>query len=579
MRKAILIVMTMMVLIVPVYAMESDSIMDKSIQQQEKETVTVASLEELQQAIDAAEYEDTIYLSAAIGISGETIETDKKLILASNNEQNGELLRLYDGATIKGFSFSGSSFYGTSFVRVIGAISNGVTIANCNFEYFGDNSVNFIHIYGDFGINKTHIEQCSFVGATGSAIEILANTEVRVDSCLFNRNQKRISGLGGAILSSGKLCVKNSIFTDNYAFSAGGILCSGELHIENCLFTENTVAQDQDGTGRDILSTGKITIACGIDDGFDFYDEITGQKIDLPLIDHEGVVQLSYLTEEQAIECFAPKLPEEKPQQPEQASQGDNEDDPTDTPSQPPEQSKEPPQGDSTDNPVGATPDTPQQPQEPSQSGNTNDDDYTHPADYRPSQRPMWPSTSTSNPIEQPQLQPGVSEEKPQLICNGAVIDASRTIVLFGYGDGQLHEADSLTRAQLATIIYRLLDNETIARYRGVRSIFADVTTDAWYAPYVNVIGAVGIVNGVGAGQYDPDGVVTWAQIITILSRFVDAQEIDLQHIQYDGWATPALKTAVALGWIKDSATFNPDAIISRGELIQLVSSVLALYR
>lgn len=306
------------------------------------------------------------------------------------------------------------------------------------------------------------------------------------------------------------------------------------------------------------MSTGKITIACGIDNGFSFYDEITTEKIDLPLIDYEGVVQLSYLTKEQAAEYFTPKPPEEKPQQPtpgddsngedtppeqpqppqgpgdqtgdndttggeqppqeptqppkgegkgdptdnpdsgdqntpqqpDQPSQDGNEDDPTETPPQPPEQPKQPPQGDSTDNPAATIPSTPQQPQEPPQSGNANDDDYAPPTDYRPSQRPMWPATSTSKPTEPPQLQPDVSAEKPQLICNGAVIDTSRTIVLFGYGDGQLHEADSLTRAQLATIIYRLLDDETIARYSGIRSIFVDIAADSWYAPYINVIGA-----------------------------------------------------------------------------------------
>lgn len=142
-----------------------------------------------------------------------------------------------------------------------------------------------------------------------------------------------------------------------------------------------------------------------------------------------------------------------------------------------------------------------------------------------------------------------------------------------------MHEADSLTRAQLATVIYRLLDDESIDLYNNAALTFTDVAADAWYAPYVRVIQAAGIVNGVGGGKYDPDSTVTWAQIVTILTRFVEAQEIDLQHIQYDGWATPALKTAVALGWIEDSAAFSPDAIISRGELVQLVNSVLALYR
>ena len=92
------------------------------------------------------------------------------------------------------------------------------------------------------------------------------------------------------------------------------------------------------------------------------------------------------------------------------------------------------------------------------------------------------------------------------------------------------------------------------------------------------VIQAAGIVNGVGDGKYDPDGTVTWSQIIAILSRFVEPQDYTLQHIQYNGWAEQAIQTAVARGWIEDRADFIPNAIISRGQLEQLINGVLALY-
>ena len=72
---------------------------------------------------------------------------------------------------------------------------------------------------------------------------------------------------------------------------------------------------------------------------------------------------------------------------------------------------------------------------------------------------------------------------------------------------------------------------------------------------------------------------MTWAQVVMVLSRFVEPQEYALQHIQYDGWAQEAIQTAVALNWIEDRADFTPDAVISRGELVQLVNSVLELYR
>lgn len=159
------------------------------------------------------------------------------------------------------------------------------------------------------------------------------------------------------------------------------------------------------------------------------------------------------------------------------------------------------------------------------------------------------------------------------------MIDTSRTVVLLGYGDGLTHEDDPLTRAQLATIIYRLLDDDAITKYRNAELAFTDVAADAWYAPYVRVIQAAKIVNGVGGGKYDSNGTVTWAQIITILTRFVEPQEYTLQHIQYHGWAVQAIQTAVANGWIKDRADFNPDSVIGRGELTQLINGVLALYR
>ena len=152
-------------------------------------------------------------------------------------------------------------------------------------------------------------------------------------------------------------------------------------------------------------------------------------------------------------------------------------------------------------------------------------------------------------------------------------------MVLAGYGDGLLHEEDPLTRAQLATIVYRLLTVESISSYREGHPLFDDVSAGAWYYQAVTTIGHAGIVSGVGGGRYDPDGLVTWAQATTVLSRFVAQQECELKHITYTGWAKQAVETAVALGWIEDSTEFVPDAPISRGELVSLFNSVLELYR
>lgn len=106
-----------------------------------------------------------------------------------------------------------------------------------------------------------------------------------------------------------------------------------------------------------------------------------------------------------------------------------------------------------------------------------------------------------------------------------------------------------------------------------------NIAADAWCAQYVRVMQAAGIVNGIGNGKYNPNGTVTWSHILTVLSRFVKPQEYTLHLINYNGWAVKSVQTAVALGWIKDSVTFAPDAAITRGELTQLINGVLALYQ
>lgn len=286
----------------------------------------------------------------------------------------------------------------------------------------------------------------------------------------------------------------------------------------------------------------------------------------MPLADYASTAKLIYLTDEQAAEYFAPEEPDDPDNTEDNEQNGGEPENPTETPSEPPEQ---PDNGDDGDNPTESEeqPTTPEQPQDKPDSGDDDNDDYEPPV-YRPV-RPTKPS--------EPEPQP---EPTPALICNNAVIDTSRLVVLLGYGDGSLHENDPLTRAQLATIVYRLLDDDSIAQYdTDGAAQFKDVAPDTWYYRYVQTINRAGIVLGVGEGNYAPNGLVTWAQTITILSRFVEAQDYELQHIQYDGWAVDAIQTAVALGWITDSAEFDPDDIISRGALVQLVNGILEQYR
>lgn len=105
---------------------------------------------------------------------------------------------------------------------------------------------------------------------------------------------------------------------------------------------------------------------------YNFYNEITGEKINLPLVDYEGTMRLILLTEEQATEYFESEPPKEEPEQP---TPGNGEDTSPEQPQppqepgnqtgddnntggeQPPQESTQPPEGEGKDDPTD-NPDT-----------------------------------------------------------------------------------------------------------------------------------------------------------------------------------------------------------------------------
>lgn len=514
-------------------------------------TVTVATLDELQAAIAAAEDGDTIAISKCINLKNVSLVTDRDITLVPADNSVGVLIEMSKDSQLSGFTL----FTNACAVLISNYEGGEVTIANCVFVG-NENYYNFlVNITG----GTVRISDSDFQYGKDIALNIWASCAVTVERCSFIGNTTIMQGAG--IHNMGECYVKDASFTNNTAGIGGGIYNSGIMEINGCTYSGN---KSTDSVGQDIVSTGTLSITDNPQDGEGYYEESTGVKVELPLADYASTAKLIYLTDEQAAEYFAPEEPDDPDNTEDNEQNGGEPENPTETPTEPPEQ---PDNGDDGNNPAEPEepPTTPEEPQDKPDSGDDDDDDYEPPV-YRPV-RPIKPS--------EPEPQP-----EPALICNNAVIDTSRSVVLVGYGDGLLHEDDPLTRAQLATIVYRLLDDDSITMYdTDGTAQFKDVAPDAWCYRYVQTINRAGIVLGVGEGNYAPDGLVTWAQTITILSRFVEQQDYELQHIQYDSWALDAVQTAVALGWITDHAAFNPDAAITRGELAYFINYVLGLYR
>ncbi len=588
---------------VPAHAIETTT-GEAPPQEEASPIAVVASLDELIKAAENAEEGDKIAVSATITLDGESFTPSKQVTLVRSEGFTNPLLSVsYNGGSIANVTIIES---GEQTVPVvIQTLPDACTLLE-NCKFIGDGN-NFSFLVNVFSGNVT-LSNCTFTKSVECPLNINEGANVTVESCIFTENNT--SSRGGAINNYGTLLVKNTMIVRNVSSLGGGIYNTGNLTLDNCTIADNDCTENE---RDDIYSTGVLTIYNSEYDGAGLYDAVTGDKVPLPMVEKTDLIRLIFLTDEEAKDYFAPPtssdvgdtlpgdgddhpapgddstipdgdgdsegtIPDKEPDNPE-AGENEGEQIPDVVPpteggesSQQPEDHTPPTDNDND----GETSDSDQGgAEQPEKPGGDNffdsEDDYIPTRPHKPIQRPSVPETDADSQEEE--------TPAPALTCGAAVIDTSRSVVLAGYGDGKLHEEDPMTRAQLATIIYRLLTHESIFYYEKGRPLFVDVSADVWYSQAVTTIGHAGIVSGVGGGRYDPDGLVTWVQAITALSRFVEPQECELKHITYTGWARPFIETAVSLGWIEDNHEFVPDALIKRGELVSLFNSVLGLYR
>lgn len=526
---------------------DTDADIDNGTEPPEAGPAPIYTAAELQAAVTAASDGDTLAVSSTILLDGVTLATDKGLTLTTASDFcNSNLVELNNGAMISGFSFACDGERTTGIY--IRDSSTAATVRNCSFS-----CPIAVYVAGNAEGEPTaaYIEGCTFANAESSAVCVRECASVTIESCTFTHNTATMQG--GAVNNGGVLSISNSTITDNRAASGGGIFNSGTLTLANTVICSNTSTNAD--FGADIFTLGTLALTDEPTEGKGFYEETTGEKIALPLPACSDTAKLVFLTDEEAAQRFAP---------------------PATDPPQESDSNTLVPLDSEQDKPTTETtpPDTTQQPTTPPPTTTT----YTPPISH---------TTNTTNPKRQETTQreetahnteTATKEKTPPLVCGKAVIDMSRSVVLYGYDDGLLHLEDSLTRGQMATIIYRLLDEDTLALYNTTDSVFSDVPNGLWCCGYISTIAKAGIVAGTGNGCFAPSGKLTWAQIITVMTRFVEPASCTLQNITYNGWAVEAVQTAVALGWIEDSATFNPNAIISRGEFMDFVNGVLGLY-
>ncbi|MFR5444304.1 MAG: S-layer homology domain-containing protein [Butyricicoccus sp.] len=150
---------------------------------------------------------------------------------------------------------------------------------------------------------------------------------------------------------------------------------------------------------------------------------------------------------------------------------------------------------------------------------------------------------------------------------------------VIGYPDGKVHPKGNISRAETATIFFRLLKADIRDGNLTADNEFSDVSDSQWHNKAVSTMAKLGIVKGRRADSFDPDASITRAEFAAICARFnTKPVENSGSFSDISGhWAENEIERAAAFGWISGypDGTFRPDARITRAEAMTMINRVL----
>ena len=148
-----------------------------------------------------------------------------------------------------------------------------------------------------------------------------------------------------------------------------------------------------------------------------------------------------------------------------------------------------------------------------------------------------------------------------------------------GYPNGSFKPNATITRAEAASIFYRLLTDSTRRTYSTSYNTFKDVPAKAWYNTAVSTMAKLGIVNGGSDGCFRPNDPITRAEIAAMIAR-CDGNSYGSAYTNFSDvkghWAANYIARAYELGWINGyGTTYAPDKYITRAETVAILNRVL----
>lgn len=226
-----------------------------------------------------------------------------------------------------------------------------------------------------------------------------------------------------------------------------------------------------------------------------------------------------------------------------------------------------PPLGTPTPNPDGSTP----------EPGSTS---TPIPADYDPNNTPAPGTPGTPVDPSAPGFIP-TNHTVPSAL-NGE----DHIVYVIGYPEGDVRPLNSITREEIATILYRLLTDEKRDSIYTKESGFDDVLKSRWSNKAIaTMANGKYLLGDAGTKNFRPGDAITRGEMAAIVTRFLDTTP-DIADSSNDfndingHWAATAVKQGVAAGWLTgyEDKSFKPDQLITRAEAMTVINRMLVRY-
>ena len=149
---------------------------------------------------------------------------------------------------------------------------------------------------------------------------------------------------------------------------------------------------------------------------------------------------------------------------------------------------------------------------------------------------------------------------------------------VIGYPDGTIRPNCHISRAEVATIFFRLLTDDARAEFNSTENSFKDVAAGSWYNRAISTLANANILVGDENGNFRPNDPITRAEMATIIARFDKLTETGKTFSDIKGhWAQKDIEMATTKGWLNGypDGTFRPNNAITRAETFKMINRVL----